>query len=118
MTEKGWTVAIDLSQAQGETGRDDTPTFLRIARAVSEDIKRGRLRAGDSLVLYSDGITEASNALGEEYGPTRLRQAVTEAAAMPAEAAARHILHSATGFVGGEKPHDDQSILVLRRTSA
>ena len=73
---------------------------------------------GSLLVLYSDGITEASNALGEEYGPTRLRQAVTEAAAMPAEAAARHILHSATGFVGGEKPHDDQSILVLRRTSA
>ena len=38
-----WTVAIDL--AASDTG----PTFLRIARAVSEDIRRGRLRAGDAL---------------------------------------------------------------------
>jgi GntR family transcriptional regulator/MocR family aminotransferase len=38
-----WTVAIDLDAA--ETG----PTFLRIARAISEDIRRGRLRAGDAL---------------------------------------------------------------------
>ncbi len=38
-----WTVAIDL--AATDTG----PTFLRIARAVSEDIRRGRLRAGDAL---------------------------------------------------------------------
>lgn len=38
-----WTVAIDLAAA------DTGPTFLRIARAISEDIRRGRLRAGDSL---------------------------------------------------------------------
>jgi GntR family transcriptional regulator/MocR family aminotransferase len=38
-----WTVAIDLDEAG--TG----PTFLRIARAVSDDIRRGRLKAGDAL---------------------------------------------------------------------
>jgi GntR family transcriptional regulator/MocR family aminotransferase len=38
-----WTVSIDLDQ--GGTG----PMFLRIARAVSDDIRRGRLRAGDTL---------------------------------------------------------------------
>ena len=38
-----WSVAIDLAAA------DTGPTFLRIARAVSEDIRRGRLRAGDAL---------------------------------------------------------------------
>jgi GntR family transcriptional regulator / MocR family aminotransferase len=38
-----WTVTIDL---EGE-GRG--PTFLRIAHAIAEDIKRGRLRAGDAL---------------------------------------------------------------------
>ncbi len=41
-----WTVAIDLeTQPLGKT----TPTFLRIARAISEDIRRGRLKAGDAL---------------------------------------------------------------------
>ena len=74
------------------------------------------LQAGDFLVLYSDGITEAMNASDEEYGLPRLKDAVRAAASLPAEAAARSILESAGRFVEGEKPHDDQSILVLRRT--
>lgn len=39
-----WSVSIDLDERDKRT-----PTFLRIARAVSDDIKRGRLRAGDAL---------------------------------------------------------------------
>jgi sigma-B regulation protein RsbU (phosphoserine phosphatase) len=76
------------------------------------------LSVGDLLVLYSDGITEATNAFGEEYGLPRLKQAVRAVSSLPAEAAARRILESAGRFVDGEKPHDDQSILVLRRTGA
>ena len=76
------------------------------------------LQPGDTLILYSDGITEATNASGEEYGMSRLTSEVREAATLPAEAAARRILDAAHRFVDGEKPHDDQSILVLRRTGA
>jgi GntR family transcriptional regulator/MocR family aminotransferase len=42
-----WTVAIDLGSSS--TPAEAGPTFLRIARAISEDIRRGRLRAGDAL---------------------------------------------------------------------
>jgi GntR family transcriptional regulator/MocR family aminotransferase len=45
MGMSAWTFAIDLAAASAGSG----PTFLRIARAVSEDIRRGRLRAGDEL---------------------------------------------------------------------
>jgi hypothetical protein len=76
------------------------------------------LTPGDVLVLYSDGITEAMNAAEEEYGLDRLKAAVRGAASLPAEAAAREILASAGRFVQGEKPHDDQSILILRRLGA
>lgn len=76
------------------------------------------LQRGDQLVLYSDGITEATNASGEEYGLPRLQTAVRAAASLPAETAAREILGAAGRFVEGEKPHDDQSILILRRTGA
>lgn len=76
------------------------------------------LASGDFLVLYSDGITEATNASGEEYGLPRLIAAVRAASALPAEAVARKIIESAGRFVEGEKPNDDQSILVLRRTEA
>ena len=74
------------------------------------------LKTGDVLVLYSDGITEATNAAGEEYGVTRLTEVVRAASRLTAEATARRVLEDATRFVSGEKPHDDQSILVLRRT--
>lgn len=76
------------------------------------------LRRGDLLVLYSDGITEAMNVNGEEYGLGRLTGTVRAAAALEAEAVAREIVESARRFAEDEKPHDDQSILVLRRTGA
>ena len=41
-----WTVAIDVDGADPQSRG---PTFLKIARAVSEDIRRGRLKAGDAL---------------------------------------------------------------------
>ena len=74
------------------------------------------MKTGDILVLYSDGITEATNSAGEEYGLTRLTEVVRAASRLTAEATARRVIEDATRFVSGEKPHDDQSILVLRRT--
>ena len=47
-----------------------------------------------------------------------LMNAARAAFPLAAEAAAREIIESAGRFVEGEKPHDDQSILVLRRTGA
>ncbi len=76
------------------------------------------LRPGDALILYSDGITEATDASGAEYGLARLKDAVRSVASLPAEAAARWIIEDAGRFSRGEKPGDDQSILVLRRTGA
>lgn len=75
------------------------------------------LDGGDALVLYSDGITEATSASGQEYGLARLERVVSEGRALPAEALARRILADVGRFLDGERPHDDQSILVLRRTA-
>jgi serine phosphatase RsbU (regulator of sigma subunit) len=77
---------------------------------------RESLASGEALILYSDGITEATNAAGEEYGPERLRRAVLGAPAPSAAAIARHVLDDVRVFLSGEKPHDDQSLMILRRT--
>src|SRR5262249_27239072 len=42
----GWTLALELAEPAEGGG---LPTFVRIARAIAEDIRRGRLRAGDGL---------------------------------------------------------------------
>jgi sigma-B regulation protein RsbU (phosphoserine phosphatase) len=75
------------------------------------------LAPGETLVLYSDGITEATNASGEEYGPERLRRVVLGTGSRSAESIARDVLADVSSFLVGEKPHDDQSLMVLRRTA-
>lgn len=59
---RNWTVTIDIglgSNSHGAAG----PAFLRIARAISDDIRRGRLRAGDAL--------PGSRTLAEQIGVHR-----------------------------------------------
>jgi len=75
------------------------------------------LAPGETIVLYSDGITEATNVAGEEYGPERLRRVVLANARGSAEAMARDVLKDVSDFLLGEKPHDDQSLMVLKRTA-
>jgi hypothetical protein len=79
---------------------------------------RVALGPGESLILYSDGITEATNAAGAEYGLARLQLVARENAARSPEELARQVLADVARFLDHEKPHDDQSLLVLRRTGA
>src|SRR5262249_31750918 len=77
---------------------------------------RVALAPRETLVLYSDGITQATAALGAEYGLARLRRVAGEASGRPPEELARHVMADVALFLAHEKPHDDQSLLVLRRT--
>jgi sigma-B regulation protein RsbU (phosphoserine phosphatase) len=90
---------------------------LGMLPGVSYTQGRVALGAGDTLVLYSDGITEATSISGEEYGPERLRRIVLANAGGPAASMARGVLDDVAAFLLGEKPHDDQSLMVLRRTA-
>jgi serine phosphatase RsbU (regulator of sigma subunit) len=69
----------------------------------------------DSLVVYSDGITEAMNAAGEFYGDDRLRAVVRDHAGRSAEEIGLGVLTAVSAFVGPARRHDDVSIVVLQR---
>jgi sigma-B regulation protein RsbU (phosphoserine phosphatase) len=73
------------------------------------------LRPGEMLVIYSDGLTEARNAAGEEFGTERLRQALGRLRNFPAEEAGRSLLREVDQFIGGERLEDDLSLVVLLR---
>ena len=79
---------------------------------------RVALAPGECLILYSDGITEATNADGVEYGLARLQGVARAHAARSPEELARALMGDVASFLGHEKPHDDQSLLLLRRTGA
>ncbi|MEU1020618.1 GAF domain-containing SpoIIE family protein phosphatase [Streptomyces sp. NPDC005904] len=76
-----------------------------------------RLRPHESLVLYTDGITEARCRGDELFGEERLTEAVAGA---PARPAAQHLIDAVTrtvhAFTGGQDIDDDQAILVLTAT--
>ena len=76
------------------------------------------LAAGDVLVAYTDGISEAMNAADEEWGEERLMDAVRPNRAVTARALIDRLMTSADAFVAGAPQHDDMTLVVVRATGA
>jgi serine phosphatase RsbU (regulator of sigma subunit) len=74
------------------------------------------MSAGDTLFVYTDGLTEARNAEREFYGEERLEEMLMAGEAAP-QAMIDRCLADMEAFGAGE-PSDDLTILVLGRTSA
>lgn len=72
------------------------------------------LESGDTLVFYSDGLTEAMNADLEQFGEERLVSVVEQVDQLPAGAARDRILGEVDRFLGGRPAQDDLTLVVLR----
>jgi hypothetical protein len=75
------------------------------------------LADGDLLVVVSDGVVEAMNAAGDFFGDDRLRAAITAGRGRGAKALGLSILAALEAFIGEMKPHDDVSVVVVRRAT-
>ncbi len=73
------------------------------------------LEPGDTLVLYTDGVTEAMNESGEEYGMDRLREILAAAPSKDAEHITNEIFQSIREFAGEAPQSDDITCLTLHR---
>lgn len=74
------------------------------------------LEAGDLLVLYTDGYTEAENREAEEFGQERLFLTCAELRSSPLPAFASALDAALDAFTGGAALSDDRTLLLLRRT--
>jgi Stage II sporulation protein E (SpoIIE) len=72
------------------------------------------VRPGDVLVLYSDGLTEAANPSGEEYGEGRLRALLATAKALGPDELCDAIVASASAFAGAAPLRDDLTLVVAK----
>jgi serine phosphatase RsbU (regulator of sigma subunit) len=77
-------------------------------------INSANLATGDILVLYTDGVTEAANLLGEEFGMERLSELIRRGHTLSADALMNHILESVTEFSRDVGFTDDATILVAK----
>ncbi len=81
------------------------------------EVKEIPLETNDVFVVYSDGIPEARNPAGEEYGLDRLKKLILSAAKdlYTAEAIKNAILSDVIDFIGGLEHRDDITVLVLKK---
>jgi serine phosphatase RsbU (regulator of sigma subunit) len=69
---------------------------------------------GDVMILYTDGITEAKNNRGEEFGYERLTEAIREVKDEPARKIQEHLINQLYAFTGTENINDDYTTMVVR----
>jgi sigma-B regulation protein RsbU (phosphoserine phosphatase) len=72
------------------------------------------LAVGDVMVFYTDGVSEAQNQLGEEFGTERLSAIVSHGSSMSAEDLMNDIFRSVADFCHGVGFQDDVTILVVK----
>ena len=73
------------------------------------------LNPGETMVLYTDGVSEAMNAEGEEFGVERLQQLFASQPPVSARRANEAVLQAVAEFAGDTPQSDDVTCLVLRR---
>ena len=85
-------------------------------RSVCYLEQREALAAGDVLVLFTDGVSEAVNTHNEFYGTERLQQLLGEldTAALSAAEIKRRIVVDIDRFGGGAARHDDMTVVVIK----
>lgn len=79
---------------------------------------RLHLEPGDALVLYTDGVTEALDPHGTEYGEDRLLRVVGDAAGDGPEGISERCFADLARHLDGARHGDDVTVMVLQRTDA
>lgn len=73
------------------------------------------MEPGDVVVLYTDGVVEAHDAKGREFGTSRLKRLVAEARRQPAREIAHRVVNAVKSWRGGAAPEDDVTVVAIKR---
>jgi serine phosphatase RsbU (regulator of sigma subunit) len=106
-----------LARADGTTIRleDGGPAFSRLFRDAYGE-RELALEPGDRLVLFTDGVSEATDAGGEQVGEERIEELVADSRDLGAHELQRTIVDASASFCAGE-PEDDVTLVVVRLTA-
>jgi len=91
-----------------------TCTVVGLFEAWQCEIAEVELAAGDTLVLYTDGITEAENVDGEEFGASRLLDTLGSHSHLPAVPLLQAVVGAVQQFSGGSEQQDDITLVIAR----
>ena len=91
-------------------GIDEGDVFERVTK-----VQEVQMHPGDCLLFHTDGVKEAVNAGGEEFGMDRLRDAFRECASLGAEATIRSVERELARFVGEAPQMDDVTLVAVEK---
>lgn len=89
-------------------------TVVGLVPDVTYEQAQVQLAAGDLLVIYTDGFSEAMSPQLEEWGERRLLEAVTSCDGLSAKDAIGKIMQAADAFAAGAPQSDDMTLVILR----
>jgi phosphoserine phosphatase RsbU/P len=103
-------------------GRDGTVTEvavppglpLGVSEAHAYEVGALTLEPGESLYLYTDGVTEALDERGEEFSPARLEACLRGLSGLAAPDVVRRSLAAVKAFTGETPPSDDIAVMAIR----
>ena len=92
-------------------GIDSGNVFDRLTADFAVPLERD-----DCLILYTDGVTEALNADGDEFGLDRMIQSVRASATDGAQTIVKRIIEDVRSFTGSVPQNDDITVIAIRKT--
>lgn len=95
-----------------------TATVVGLMPEPEFEMAMVELAAGDTLVVYSDGVTEALNSVEEEFGLDRLERLVVDGRHLSVTDLQGAVLEGLDAFVDAEPQRDDVTLLVARVATA
>ena len=96
----------ELARTGMALGVDDTCQFDQ--RSVTLD-------SGDFMLLYTDGVTDATNAQEQEFGQERLRRVILDRRGASAADMVDALQQALSEFVGSTPPFDDITVVAVKR---
>lgn len=110
----GHNAPILFREGAGVTRLEDGGTVVGLLRNAPYRQSSVTLRPGDTLLLFTEGISEAMTVENEEWGEDRLMEAMKECDGLAAAKTIQRLLAAADTFAGGAKQHDDMTLVVVR----
>ncbi|MDZ7269264.1 MAG: PP2C family protein-serine/threonine phosphatase [candidate division KSB1 bacterium] len=105
-----------LDAARGRVTELGTPAAaLGLHARLSPAPQRFTLNHNDLVLLYTDGVVEQMNAAGTQWGIERLKTELQQHHHLPLAELCQCLLQAGAAFRGRVAPHDDMTLLAIRR---
>ncbi|OGD22727.1 MAG: hypothetical protein A2W03_04010 [Candidatus Aminicenantes bacterium RBG_16_63_16] len=107
-----------LIEKGGEISRLEPGGFcLGMFPSVVYEAREVCLGVGDTVILYTDGVTDSRNTENREFGEENLISVVKKNIKQPAEKIVEKVSAELTAFTAGTPPFDDMTLIIMKRTA-